>query len=96
MTSTTTPLKSTAFALMLALFLSGGLIGCATVSSQPTASLSLYQPPVLRLPAGTQVPTLDGIHTAQAPEVWHSDARFRHLEAQVGALTLALAQERSR
>jgi hypothetical protein len=37
----------------------------------------LYSPPLLRLAAGTKLKTLDGIYTAQVPEVWHSDADYQ-------------------
>lgn len=83
-------------AIAAILLLSSGLTGCAHVSRDAAASRQLYQPTVLRLPAGRPVTTLDGQHTPQVDEVWHSDARFRAVERQVIDTTAALAAERSR
>jgi hypothetical protein len=82
-------------ALMAGLLLSSLPTGCASGSSAGKASLPvqsvLYQPPVLRLPAGQPVTTVDGTYTPQAAEVWHSDARFRQLEQENIDLAAALA-----
>lgn len=69
------------------------LTGCTSGSSAASASLAasmLYQPPVLRLPAGQPVQTRDGIHKPQVDEVWHSDARYRTLEQENLDLAAAL------
>lgn len=73
------------------------LTSCATVSSPPKASpsLNLYQPPVLRLRASQPVQTVDGVYTPVTAETWHSDTRFRLLEAQIEALSIANAQLRN-
>lgn len=78
------------------MLLSFWLTSCASVSSAPKASPSLYQPRVLRLAAGQEVQTKDGTHRPQADEVWHSDAAFRQLEQEVINLTAALAQRNAR
>lgn len=78
------------------LTLSASLTSCASASSGPKALPSLYQPPVLRLPAGQPVPTKDGPYLPPADEVWHSDARYRQLEQENLNLVAALAQERAR
>lgn len=96
MTSSTTWQRWTACALLAILAASSSLTGCATASPPPRESPSLYQPPVLRLPQGRPVETQDGVYTPPAPEVWHSDARYRHLEQQLEAALIALAQERNR
>lgn len=59
------------------------LTGCATVSSPKKPTLNIYQTPVLRIEAGTQVMTKDGLYTAQEDELWHSDYRYRQLEREV-------------
>lgn len=89
-------LSATLFGLLGILTASAGVTSCSSVSSAPKASLppslSLYQPPVLRLPAGAPIQTLDGVYTPQAPEIWHSDARFRQAEQQASDAAAALAQ----
>jgi len=67
--------------------------GCATVFSAPTASLQLYQPPVLHLKAGLPVQTVDGIYTPQVDETWHSDARFQAVENEAINAAAALVQK---
>lgn len=88
--------KSTGFALWAILILSVGLTSCVNEPSAPKELSQLYQPPVLRLAAGTVLTTLDGQYKAEANEVWHSDARFRTLEQENINLTAALAQLRAR
>ncbi len=83
-------------AAILALALPWMATGCVNASSAPKASLNLYQPPVLRLEARQVIATKDGLHIPQADEVWHSDARFRQLEAELVNAAAALAQERAR
>lgn len=78
------------------LLLSCVLTGCAGVPSRSAASSPLYQPPVLRLPAGQPVQTTDGVHTPAADETWHSDARFRALEQENLNLLRANTDLRSR
>lgn len=76
--------------------LSCALIGCASASPVVADSRALYQPPVLRLPADLPVRTTDGTYTPQTAEIWHSDARFRAVEAQAidAAAALAALQQR--
>lgn len=82
MKSTTRKTKSTACALLAILSLSAALTGCATASRENADLRQLYQPPVLRLQAGLQIVTRDGLYLPQVNEVWHSDARFCDLEAR--------------
>ncbi len=70
--------------------------GCASASSAPKASLQIYQPRVLQLPAGQPVQTSAGIYTPQADETWHSAAAFAQLERENINLAAALAHERNR
>lgn len=88
--------KSPVFALCLATLLSAMLTGCAGASSAPKASLQLYQPRALFLPAGQPVNTTAGIYTPQVDEVWHSAAAYQDLEYQLINTAAALAQERNR
>lgn len=46
-------------------------------------TLNIYQTPILRLEAGTEVQTKDGLYKAQVDEVWHSDDRYRLMERQL-------------
>lgn len=87
--------RSTVSAILAALLTLSALTGCAHVSHDAAVTLSLYQPPVLRLsPALPPVQTPDGIYRPQVEEVWHSDARFRALERSY-LDTLAALQSRT-
>ena len=80
-------------ALLSALLL---LTSCVTASHEESASLTaatLYQSPILRLPKGKPVQTVDGIYTPQIDERWHSDARFRLLEQENINLAAALGRK---
>ena len=59
------------------LLIVASLTSCASRSSTVSDSMILYSPPLLRLAAGTKLTTLDGLYTAQVPEVWHSDAHYQ-------------------
>lgn len=85
--------KFSACALLLILAASLLLTGCATVSPAPKASLQIYQPRVLVLPAGQPVQTAEGTYTPQTDEVWHSAAAFNALEQQLINAIAALAQK---
>lgn len=61
----------------LLLLTAGLLTSCASPSPTVADSMTLYSPPFLRLPAGTEVKTLDGIYRSQAEEVWHSDTEYQ-------------------
>lgn len=95
---------SKACAIAATLLLSCLLTSCASDSSAAKAlpaqlqrpDLQLYQPRVLRLPAGQEVPTLDGKYRPQVDEVWHSAAAFNQLEQENINLNAALAQLRAR
>lgn len=59
------------------------LAGCAAKPATPepvSSPLSIYQPSILALKAGTPVETKEGVYTPQTDEVWHSDKRYRELE----------------
>lgn len=43
----------------------------------------IYQTPILRIKAGTEVNTEEGIYKAQVDEIWHSDGRYRDLEKKL-------------
>ena len=92
----TRKLTSTGFAGVAILLTSLLLTGCVSRSSGPTASSPIYQPPVLRLTAGTVVATRDGVYTVPLDETWHSNQRFVKLEQEAVNLAAALAQERAR
>lgn len=93
------PATSRAQSLICAIVATTALLGlltsCASALSAPKVSLSLYQPRVLQLAAGREVPTKAGIYRPQADEVWHSDAAFRQLEQENINLASALAQLRA-
>jgi len=91
MKSTPQKTKSTACAILVALCISAVLTGCATASRESADLRQLYQPPVLRLQAGLQLVTQDGLYLPQVNEVWHSDARFRELEHRYTDALAALA-----
>ncbi len=92
--------KSLLCALAATMLASALLTGCVSDSSVPTvsphASLQIYQPRVLQLPAGQPVQTTAGIYTPQVDETWHSAAAFEQLERENINLAAALAQERNR
>lgn len=85
-------------ASLVMLLLSFGLMSCSSASSAPKALQSpiLSQPPVLRLKAAVQIPTIDGAYTPASDEIWHSDARFTKSEQQATDAAAALVQERNR
>jgi ABC-type sugar transport system substrate-binding protein len=85
--------RLSACALTAALLPLAALTGCNSASRAASDSRLLYQPPVLRLRAGTEVPTPDGTHQPQVDEVWHSDARYRDLETRYIDTLAALAAE---
>jgi len=85
----------TSFALVVGLLTTLLLTGCVSRSSGPTASLQIYQPPVLRLTSGTVVATRDGIYTVPLDETWHSNQRFVKVEQEAVNLAAALAQLRA-
>lgn len=90
--------KSPVCEISVILLLSSLLTGCATVSPVDQGSLSqslLYSPPVLRLPAGKPVQTLEGLYTPKNDEVWQSDARFRQMEQQLLDATTTITELKS-
>jgi hypothetical protein len=88
--------KSSVCAITATVLLSAVLTGCATASSAPRESLQIYQPRVLRLPAGQPVQTVEGIYRPQTDETWHSDADYQELERLLINTAAALVQERNR
>lgn len=88
--------KSLLSALAVTTLAISGLTSCASVSSAPPASLQIYQPRVLRLPAGQPLKTTDGVYVPQTDEVWHSARAFQQLEQENLNLAAALTQERNR
>jgi len=46
-------------------------------------------------PSGQPVETRDGTYTPQSDELWHSDARYRQIEAEVINATAALAAKQA-
>jgi len=80
MKSKALPRLLTACVLLATLTVSSVLTCCGPPSRTDSSKLNLYAPDVLRLPEGVPVKTVDGIHTPQTDEVWHSDRRFRILE----------------
>lgn len=75
------------------------LTACSTVSPAPAASSEhsrLYQPRILRLPAGHPVQTQDGPYLPTVDEVWHSPAAYSDLEAKLLNALAALDQNRNR
>ncbi len=75
--------KSKAFVILALSVMLSMLTGCGSVLSLKKHTLSIYQPSVLNITAGTEIQTLEGVYEAQTNEVWHSDKRFRELERQV-------------
>ena len=96
MSSTPLRLSTLSCVLLVILPASWLLIGCSHVSPASADSRRLYQPPVLRLPAGQPVQTQDGVYLPQTAEVWHSDARFLALAASYTDALAALAQSQTR
>lgn len=84
--------KSLAYEIWATLLASLLLTACVSVLPAPKVSLSLYQPPVLRLQAGVTVQTKDGTYCPASDEVWQSDARYRALEQEALNLSAALTQ----
>lgn len=72
------------------------LTGCSHVSPASADSRRLYQTPVLRLPPGQPVQTLDGVYQPQTAEIWHSDARYLALAASYTDALAALAAVQTR
>ena len=83
-------------AAWVALLFSSGLTGCSHVSPASVDSRRLYQPPVLRLPAGQPIQTQDGLYQPQTAEIWHSDARFLALASSYTDALAALAAAQAR
>jgi hypothetical protein len=94
MKSTLLKIRSTCCVLLVILLASVTQTGCSHVSPASAAMRRLYQPPVLRLPLGQPVQTLDGLYCPQTPEIWHSDARYVELEARYIDTLAALAVRR--
>jgi len=70
-------LKKVATILMLTPML--GMSSCCVCGKNVNSS-TIYQPPTLRLNAGTSVQTVDGLYKAQGNEIWHSEQRYREAE----------------
>lgn len=70
--------NSITYAMMAATLLPLMLTGCAHESA---AKRRIYQPSTLRPTEGQTIQTPDGFYVTGADEVWHSDIRFRDLEA---------------
>lgn len=52
------------------------LASCALDKPLPEDTMRLYSSELLRLKAGTTIPTLDGVYTSQVDEVWHNHATY--------------------
>ncbi len=52
------------------------LSACASPKPTVSDSMTLYSPPLLHIPAGTEIKTPQGIYRAQVDEVWHSHADY--------------------
>ncbi len=76
-------MKSRPFAILALSLMLSVLISCTTKSPKSETILNVYQPSVLTLPPGAEVPTEQGLYRTQTREVWHSDKRFREIERQV-------------
>lgn len=70
--------------------------GCSHASPASADSRRLYQTPVLRLPPGQPVQTLDGVYQPQTAEIWHSDSRYLALAASYTDALAALAAAQAR
>jgi len=70
------------------LLISFVLTGCAC-ASRPTSGSLQGSPRILRLQAGTIVPTKDGPYNPQSDETWHSQAEYLRLEQEVLMLSRA-------
>ena len=46
------------------------------VSKENKPSMRIYQTPTLKLEAGTEVKTVDGIYIPQVPEIWYSESKY--------------------
>lgn len=71
------------FALVLTMMTSFALISCEQSLRPLTTGMTIYQPSILNLEAGTTIQTKDGVYTPQVDEIWHSDKRYRTLEREV-------------
>jgi hypothetical protein len=76
-------IKSKSLALLALSLALSSLTSCGVTSKPSKPILNVYQPSVLTLPAGTEVLSEQGRYTAQTREVWHSDKRYRDLEAEL-------------
>jgi hypothetical protein len=59
------------------------------------ASLTIYQPRVLCLPAGLPVTTTEGIYTPVTDEIWHSAAALEKAESAARNAAAALEEIRN-
>ena len=74
--------------VLATLLTSFALTGCACASRQTSGSLQ-GSPRILRLQAGTTVPTKDGLYSPQSDETWHSQSEYLRLEQEVLMLSRA-------
>lgn len=70
------------------LLTSFALTGCACASRQTSGSLQ-GSPRILRLQAGTTIPTKVGLYQPQTDEIWHSQSEYLRLEQEVLMLSRA-------
>jgi hypothetical protein len=73
--------KSLGIGVILSLLIMLTLSSC-NCSTKGNGS-RIYQTPILRIKAGTEVNTEEGIYKAQVDEIWHSDGRYRDLEKKL-------------
>lgn len=74
-------LKNLGIKVILSLLMLLTLSSCSC--STKGSGLRIYQTPILRLKAGTEVQTEEGLYKTQVDEIWHSDGRFRELEKKL-------------
>ena len=74
-------LKNLGIGVILSLLMLLTLSSC--ICSTRGNGSRIYQTPILRLKAGTEVMTEEGLYKAQVDEIWHSDGRYRDLEKKL-------------
>jgi hypothetical protein len=95
MNANNSKMKSPGLRVAAAMLTCGALLCCGCGSSGGGGALRIYQAQTLRLRAGAEVPTREGIYQPQTDEVWYSAALYTERAREADALAAALQQARS-
>lgn len=70
--------------LKLLMLVSVLLSGCVSNSLINAEKRNIYQTSVLVIPAGTEIPQIDGaVYTTQSDEIWYSYGAYQTLQRQL-------------